>query len=370
MKRFLDIFVMLFMIALFPGCMSINENDSDYTVDRKRDFNDIFTYGIGAGIKGQAGPFYAVIPVFETLRGNKKVQANFYSEKCVYNPIAWARNKQYQSTGMFFYYPTADNQFVTSYYTQFEIGVGFILPLIPYLGFNPGELLDWGLGYWGIDIYDDDIGLAPTFEEDLLVLNKFFAEHDGNLSSTNEEQTVICHEYERCRVYNFKNYSLAVFPLYWQKYGIYDFVLSINSDNYKKQGFLISFKQDNCSNFLRFYKTHPLIGFNNYFLGEKYCEMIALTKNWNYLEKITGTKEGEFFNNNEFTTIDNKNSKELVRYRFMGFIEKKNGTNKVFKNRDYFYNPDRGFEYGELIDSKSIKIKLPINHKLKLNKTK
>ncbi|UDQ98340.1 hypothetical protein AAEX28_15350 [Lentisphaerota bacterium WC36G] len=359
--------------------MSINENDSDYTVDRKRDFNDVFKLGITNSTKFQAGPVnYGIAPFawggcydFINKIGFRSAFSGFYGEKSAYNKIAWARNKQYEAIALGLSYATPYNINAINYYSQVEFGAGFLIPG-PYLGFNPGELLDWSLGYWGIDIYGDDIGLPPTFEKDLLALNKFFAEHNGNLSSTDDEQTVICHEYEKARVYEFESYSLAVFPLYWQKYGVYDFVLSINSDNYKKQGFLISFKQDNCSNFLKFYKTHPLIGFNNYFLGEKYCEMIALTTNWDYLEKIAGTKKEEFFNNNEFTTIDNKNSKELVRYRFMGFIEKKNGTNKILKNKDDFHMTDRGFEYGELIDSKSIKITLPINHKLKHkhNKTK
>ncbi|UDQ98339.1 hypothetical protein AAEX28_15345 [Lentisphaerota bacterium WC36G] len=234
MKRFFSILVVLVEVILISGCMSINENDSNYAVDRKRDFNDIFHTAVmlGAGGKIQTGPInlsLGILLTHFTERKIKVISAGVGSEeKYLYEKINWARNKNYKAVSIYgISYAEPLNQNVANYYTQFDTGFGTPLGGL-YLGFNPGELLDWSLGYWGIDIYDDDIGQPPTFEEDLLALNEFFIENNGNLSLTDDEQTVICHEYENARVYEFENYSLAVFPLYWQKYGVYDFIVFIN----------------------------------------------------------------------------------------------------------------------------------------------
>lgn len=42
------------------------------------------------------------------------------------------------------------------YYTQCEVAVGTFFPSIR-LGFNPGELLDFILGWTTIDIFRDDL---------------------------------------------------------------------------------------------------------------------------------------------------------------------------------------------------------------------
>ena len=43
------------------------------------------------------------------------------------------------------------------YFTQIEVAAGF--GLVTRVGFNPGELLDFFLGFAGVDLYDDDVEL-------------------------------------------------------------------------------------------------------------------------------------------------------------------------------------------------------------------
>ncbi|UDQ96964.1 hypothetical protein AAEX28_07895 [Lentisphaerota bacterium WC36G] len=383
MKRFLDIFVMLFMIALFPGCMSINENDSDYTVDRKRDFNDIFTLG-GIGLPGgkvQAGPILLNMTLFLPFRG-RDFTSNSYlfgegagiagMELVPYEKINWARNKNYKAISIAgISYAEPLNQNIWSYYTKFEGGAG--IPLAgPYLGFNPGELLDWSLGYFGIDIYDDDIGLPPTFEKDLLALNKFFIENNGNLSLTDDEQTVICHEYENARVYEFENYSLAVFPLYWQKYGVYDFIVFIN-DSIPKCERLTNFGAGSP----KYNPNNPIftakykVGFFNKFLGN---ELPNIENNEHHRNHDNGSI------NKDYTDIEHKNGEDT-------YIKNKLAVTRLYGNFDIpgikkvnlvnsdITNPRNNFQnnyyiIGDLQSEKSIKITLPINHNLQQDKSK
>ena len=236
----------------------------------------------------------------------------------------------------------------------------------PFIGFNPGELLDWSLGYCGIDIYDDDIGAPPTFEDDLLALNQFFINHSGNLSLTDQEQTVLCYEYENARVYEFENYSLAVFPLYWQKYGVYDFIVFVNdsiphceqltgvcaSDNYNSQNPIFNAK----------YK----IGFFYKFLGNE----IPNLKNIK-IKRVND--DGAVYW--DYRDIERKNGEDRYIYekltgiRIYGNFDVQgiketdivnSDTTRSYQNNDYMLS--------DLVSKKEIKITLPINHKL--NKSK
>ncbi len=351
------ILILLIGCVLLGGC--VGGNDSDYAIDRKRDFNDIFKAGLTNSTKFQAGPVnYGIAPLymggnydFINKIGFRSGFCGFYGENSTYNKIAWARNKLYNNITLGIGYNESLNNSTASYYSQLEFGVGFIVPG-PYLGFNPGELLDWNLGYYGIDIYGDDIGLPPTYEQDLQDLNKFFAEHNGNLSMTNKEQTVICHERERCRVYEFENYSLAVFPLYWQKYGVHDFILFLHYDKGE---------QDNCTpvtykETLKLLKNKPSLSFNNYILGTKYSRLIKRQK----VDKIENSTEQIFFANNWFKTDGDKNNTELISYRFIGFTKKDGGTNKIYRNSESTHYASN-FDYGNKVSKKTIKITLPVN---------
>jgi hypothetical protein len=67
------------------------------------------------------------------------------------------RKKEYIAYGLYVPFVTWTRDACPSYYTQIEVaaavGVGF------RLGFNPGELLDFVLGWTTLDIYGDDISL-------------------------------------------------------------------------------------------------------------------------------------------------------------------------------------------------------------------
>jgi hypothetical protein len=49
-----------------------------------------------------------------------------------------------------------------AYWTQVEVEAGVIFAV--HAGFNPGELLDFLLGWFGADIYGDDCGSADQRE--------------------------------------------------------------------------------------------------------------------------------------------------------------------------------------------------------------
>ena len=335
--------------------------------------------GIGLpGGKVQAGPILLNITLLLPFRG-RDFTSNSYlfgagtgirgMELVPYEKVNWARNKCYLANSIAgISYAKPINQHAKSYYTQFECGAG--VPLAgPFIGFNPGELLDWSLGYCGIDIYDDDIGLPPTFEDDLAALNKFFIEHNGNLSLTDKEQTVVCHEYEQARVYEFENYSLAVFPLYWQKYGVYDFIFFVN-DSIPKCERLTNFgtvrPKYNPQNPV--FNAKDKVGFFDKFIGDK----ISKRENNGHHRKYD---DGSI--NKDYTDIEHKNGEDtyiqnrLAIIRLYGNFDvpgiKKidlinSDTTRSYQNNDYMLS--------DLVSKKEIKITLPINHKLKPNKPK
>ncbi len=370
MKKFSKFFLVFFVALLLTGCIS--SDDSDYTVDRKRDFNDIFTIGLTGGLGGtiQAGPALIGGLFSGSASNNKKMKAQgtgFCMQKNTYDRIHWARNKNFHAYSLGLSFAIPANQHAWSYYTQFEGGGGFILPG-PFIGFNPGELLDWSLGYFGIDIYDDDIGLPPTFEEDLLALNQFFIENNGNLSLTDKEQTVVCHEYENARVYQFKNYSLAIFPLYWQKYGVYDFIVFVNdsvphcerlsnfgiNENYNSQNPIFNAK----------YK----IGFFDKFLGDKIPSFNNIkikrfnndgTVHWDYRDIERNNGEDRYIYE-KLTGIRIYGNFDVQGIKKVNLVN--SDTSNDFQNTDYIIS--------DLISKKEIKITLPVNHKFKHNKSK
>ncbi len=361
MKKF---FSVLFTIVLLTGCIS--SDDSDYTVDRKRDFNDIFHTGVmlGVGGKAQTGPINLSLGLLLTHLTERKIKiisAGIGSEeKYLYEKINWARNKNYKAVSIAgISYAEPLNQNIANYYTQFDAGFGTPLGGL-YFGFNPGELLDWSLGYFGVDVYDDNIGLPSTFEDDLLALNQFFINHSGNLSLTDQEQTVLCYEYENARVYEFENYSLAVFPLYWQKYGVYDFIVFVN-DSIPHCERLTNFgtirPKYNPQNLV--FNAKDKVGFFDKFIGDK----ISKRENNGHHRKYD---DGSI--NKDYTDIEHKNGEDtyiqnrLAIIRIYGNFDvsgiKKidhinSDTTRSYQNNDYMLS--------DLVSKKEIKITLPVN---------
>ena len=48
--------------------------------------------------------------------------------------------------------------------TQLDLTIGVGVSI--RLGFNPGELLDFALGFVGLDLYDDDVAGAKEEEQE------------------------------------------------------------------------------------------------------------------------------------------------------------------------------------------------------------
>jgi hypothetical protein len=177
------------LCAFCSGCAT------GYLADRGRDAADIFTASAGLGLGAQAriGPLHAGLGVFHDVAGLRGGRVVTYpsgihgehgalesiSEETTiqsyeyFDPNASVadevdRFKRFEAHGFPFvaFVSTEENHLMSkeeqamvpllhSYYTQIEV-TGSILGGVR-LGFNPGEFLDFILGWFGIDIYNDDV---------------------------------------------------------------------------------------------------------------------------------------------------------------------------------------------------------------------
>jgi hypothetical protein len=164
--------------ATLAGCAT------PYMVDRKRDAADIFTaaVGTGVGVKARVGPVapgiimhanYAGLqggdafwgfgryPGFHGSDGNLLLMGGEQGNR---SDVCLTRNKCHEAWYLFslaspFSWECNPPRYGPAYFTQIEVVVG--LGGSVKLGFNPGELLDFLLGWTTLDIFHDDIGLAP-----------------------------------------------------------------------------------------------------------------------------------------------------------------------------------------------------------------
>ena len=177
--------------AKLAGCAS-----PGYLGDRGRDFADVFTatVGFGAGAKARVGPIQAgLLYNVDThgLRGGQFGEAAWYEvhtfETVAPYPmklrrfdgdedypweypgycfgrdrwqtgtserrLAGRRGKNYEAVSPVPFISLAGQP---AYYTQIEVVVALIGSL--RVGFNPGELLDFVLGWTTIDLFQDDLG--------------------------------------------------------------------------------------------------------------------------------------------------------------------------------------------------------------------
>ena len=174
-------------VMLFTGCAT------PYMADRKADAKDIFTatIGHGGGVKARVGPartgaFFGrddaglrggIVSgdfgdriVGKFLHGTMDVDAIFFSLEC-YAPeertTATVLGKQFVAGGVLGLsasvpsYESGDewsrkpwNQHIP-YYTQVEVAAGIGKTF--RLGINPGELVDFLLGWTTLDIFSDDL---------------------------------------------------------------------------------------------------------------------------------------------------------------------------------------------------------------------
>jgi hypothetical protein len=189
-KALLVQFVGTFVCALCSGCAS-----TGYLGDRMRDAGDVFTatVGMGAGAKARVGPVQAGalynidmwglrggdfgdVPWYETCTrdalfpvparwvGYPPMESGRFGDErfacgCK-RSRSWQRGKSFAAKAPLPFIGVAKQP---EYYTQIEIVVGVLGSI--RLGFNPGELLDFILGWTTLDIYDDDLEKRKTIEQ-------------------------------------------------------------------------------------------------------------------------------------------------------------------------------------------------------------
>jgi hypothetical protein len=199
MKKLHHIVEVLAIAVTLTGCASTKA----YFVDRGRDAADVVTVTVGAGLgaKARIGPLHAGILASFDAMGIRGGHIGGYD---TFRTIGWdttlscvdafycdtttkQRNKDYTAetylsaeSGKSKFMPDPHGgvpficvpkcnagvkppQSCPYYYTQIEA----VLAVGPSVrvGFNPGELLDFFLGWFGIDIMNDDIGTKTPKQE-------------------------------------------------------------------------------------------------------------------------------------------------------------------------------------------------------------
>jgi hypothetical protein len=187
MKQILQLFTAMVVMATMTGCAT------PYMIDRARDAKDIVTvsFGVGIGAKARVGPVQ--LPMIIALEGAGLRSGEFFPKDDSslrfprvgfetaqlipismrpmgsevlsgiedFNPGGHARERLKDIEAMDFVIITFDRNCFSekpirwSYFTQIEACVA-AGPGIR-LGFNPGELLDFVLGWFGIDMFNDDL---------------------------------------------------------------------------------------------------------------------------------------------------------------------------------------------------------------------
>ena len=163
-----------FVISAFcSGCAT-----TGYLGDRMRDAGDVFTatVGMGAGAKARVGPVqvgvvgnvdmwglrggqWGDVAWYETYTRDFLLpwpsKGSFGEERFAYEAEWDMTNKRGKGFVARAPLPVLGFARQPEYYTQIEVVVGVIGSL--RLGFNPGELLDFILGWTTLDIYHDDL---------------------------------------------------------------------------------------------------------------------------------------------------------------------------------------------------------------------
>lgn len=155
-------------------------------MDRGHDALDIFTAtaGVGFGAKARVGPCLVGAGILFDACGLQNGEAFFgedWDHQCIngcdfmllllsgesYRESPYTRQRGYGSDNVHYlfsiYYPEKNSRMPVKQFTQIEVA-GALLGSVR-LGFNPGELLDFLLGWFGIDIYGDDIAMKKLREE-------------------------------------------------------------------------------------------------------------------------------------------------------------------------------------------------------------
>ena len=167
------------ILAVLSGCAQ----RPGYFADRGRDAADIFTAtaGYGLGAKAELGPLQigligdrdlwglrggAVDSFDKTENWEASVVFTTVLHFSPENPSVEERGKELclGSVGPILVEQASSkgSENDGSYYTQIEVAAGAGLNL--RLGVNPGEMLDFALGWFGVDIYGADIRTIHTIQ--------------------------------------------------------------------------------------------------------------------------------------------------------------------------------------------------------------
>ena len=170
-------------LALLVGAVTGCATYPGYWTDRGRDAADVFTIAVGSGLgaKARVGPVNVGLCTGGDFLGMRGGDVDVFGRQggsmCDFSEVNLlvmstetfdpgagsvppARNKSYGAVGWGLVSlpepATEDGPKPDSHlYTQIEVLVG--LGVSVRVGFNPGELLDFLLGFAGVDIYGDDL---------------------------------------------------------------------------------------------------------------------------------------------------------------------------------------------------------------------
>lgn len=198
MKKRPQVASVVMLVVALTGCAS------PYMVDRRRDAADIVTAttGIGAGVKVQAGPVASGLSWMADTKGLRGGVIAKYPSGCGGWQMLDANVIVFGGESFDLLHSTAQSYGAENYetleprhkcyqapcylglsiprtlpgdtwcrghlyrLTQIEVALGFWRTV--RLGVNPGELLDFLLGWAGCDVFADDVGVLtkrPTTEE-------------------------------------------------------------------------------------------------------------------------------------------------------------------------------------------------------------
>lgn len=177
MKKSIQTVVAVVVIASMTGCAS------PYMVDRKRDAADIFTatLGKGGGVRLKASFLQPAMMFNKEIAGCRggsvftnvsEGQYDFYSpippgllwDRMFFGrseftgaDVVSQRGKDIDAVSYVPFIVQLDDHSrpCMQFYTQIEASFGLVRTIT--LGFNPGELLDFTLGWTTIDIFSDDL---------------------------------------------------------------------------------------------------------------------------------------------------------------------------------------------------------------------
>jgi hypothetical protein len=238
MKFAIQILFALVVVASLAGC------STSYMTNRRRDAADIVTIGVGVGFgaKTRVGPLqvgllgeYDVVALRGGAAGfspwltgcadeqfivaGKETFApapfGYPPSKAGYN-VFDARGKSFKAVNyeLPFWSTLAEDVSTPYYYTQIDLVAGLLLSA--RVGVNPGELVDFVLGWTTIDIFNDDIHVEGDYtytvanrQAKIIDLNEACS---GTLSITNTlggypVTSIGCSAFNRC-----KNLSGVMIP--------------------------------------------------------------------------------------------------------------------------------------------------------------